>query len=290
MLCVKCKKRTAVVFVSRIDGENKPVNEGYCLRCAKDMGIPQVTEMIKGMGMTEEDLDQFADEFDQMSEQLGLNGDELDSQTAPSLPPFFSKMFGLGKENAEEAPSANEKKPGGKEKKKEKEKKRKMLDQFGVNLTARARREELDPVVGRELELRAANIPFDETDSELMELFKSFLRRYDRGDEPERPTLAEKSEKSYTLPELEQYYRKLDLYFSFCKAFSCPVDAEELHDERERTAELINGILLYNLKNNISFCSRCGAALPLHHKGRLCNNCFNKRHGGFGNQKPWHKK
>jgi len=144
--------------------------------------------------------------------------------------------------------------------------------------------------LGRELELRAANIPFDETDGELMELFKSFLRRYDRGDEPERPTLAEKSEKSYTLPELEQYYRKLDLYFSFCKAFSCPVDAGELHDERERTAELINGILLYNLKNNISFCSRCGAALPLHHKGRLCNNCFNKRHGGFGNQKPWHKK
>jgi len=144
--------------------------------------------------------------------------------------------------------------------------------------------------MGREKELRAANIPFDETDSELMELFKSFLRQYARGDEPERPCLPEKSEKSYTLPELEQYYRKLDLYFSFCKAFNCEVDREELHDERERTAELINGILLHNLKNNISFCSRCGAALPLHHKGRLCNSCFMKRHGSFGNQKPWQKK
>ncbi len=144
--------------------------------------------------------------------------------------------------------------------------------------------------MSREQELRAANIPFDETDSELMELFKRFLREFARGEDPERPRLAEKSEKSYILPELEQYYRKLDLYFSFCKAFGCRVDADELHDERERTAELINGILLHNLKNNISFCSRCGAALPLHHKGRLCNACFAKRSGGFGNQKPWRRK
>ena len=149
MLCVKCKKRTAVVFVSRLDGENKPVNEGYCLKCAKDMGIPQVNEIIKGMGMTDEDLEQFADEFDQMSEQLGLSGDGLDSQTAPSLPPFFSKMFGAGNKPAGEAHA--EKEPKGK--KKEKEKKRKMLDQFGVNLTAKARKGELDPVVGRQIEL-----------------------------------------------------------------------------------------------------------------------------------------
>ncbi|MBE7018052.1 MAG: hypothetical protein E7420_07890 [Ruminococcaceae bacterium] len=140
----------------------------------------------------------------------------------------------------------------------------------------------------REQELRAANIPFDETDGELMELFKSFLSQFYRGDEPERPCLPEKSERSYTLPELELYYRKLDLYFSFCKAFSCSVDSDELHEERERTAELINGILLHNLKNNISFCSRCGAALPLHHKGRLCNACFTRR-GGFTVQKTWHK-
>ena len=151
MLCVRCKKRTAVVFISRMDGENKPTNEGYCLKCAKDMGIPQVNEMIKGMGMTDEDLDQFADEFDQMSEQLSLMGDELDSQTAPSLPPFFSKMFGIGEKN-EGQPTA-EKGKESKGKKKEKEKKKKMLDQFGVNLTGKARKGELDPVVGRQMEL-----------------------------------------------------------------------------------------------------------------------------------------
>ncbi|MGN1001421.1 MAG: helicase-related protein [Oscillospiraceae bacterium] len=131
----------------------------------------------------------------------------------------------------------------------------------------------------REQELRAANIPFDETDSELFELFNRFLREYARGDRVERPSLADKAEARFTLPELEQYYRKLDLYFSFSKAFGCPVDLDELHDERERTADMINQILLHNLKNNISFCSRCGVALPLHHKGRLCNACFAKCRG-----------
>ena len=151
MLCVKCKKRTAVVFVTRMD-ENKPVNEGYCLKCAKDMGIPQVNEMIRGMGMTDEDIEQFADEFDNMSEQLGLSGNELDSQTAPSLPPFFNKMLGkLGNTPAaESAPGAEPREPA---KEKKKEKKRKILDQYGVNLTAKAQAGELDPVIGRETEL-----------------------------------------------------------------------------------------------------------------------------------------
>ncbi len=149
MLCVKCKKRTAVVFVSRMDGNNAPINEGYCLPCAKEMGIPQVNEMIKGMGMSDEDIAQFADEFDQMSEQLGLSDDELDSQTAPSLPPFFSKIFGQMGGKPEE--NGTPEKPKDKEKKKEK--KRKMLEQYGVNLTAKARAGALDPVVGRQTEL-----------------------------------------------------------------------------------------------------------------------------------------
>ena len=147
MLCVKCKKRTAVVFVSRMDG-SKPVNEGYCLKCAKDMGIPQVNEMIKGMGMSDEDIEQFSEEFDQMSEQLGMVGEELDSQTAPSLPAFFNRLLG----QSDAAPNqANGEEPT--EKGKKKEKKRKILDQYGVNLTAKARKGELDPVIGRAVEL-----------------------------------------------------------------------------------------------------------------------------------------
>ncbi|MBQ4052044.1 MAG: ATP-dependent Clp protease ATP-binding subunit [Clostridia bacterium] len=148
MICTKCKKRTAVVFVSRMDG-NKPVNEGYCLKCAKEMGIPQVNDMIKGMGMSDEDLEQFSDEFDQMSEQLGLNDGELDSQTAPSLPPFFQKLFG-GTPGEKPEQSSGEESP---KKERSKEKKRKILDQFGVNLTTKARKGELDPVIGRGVEL-----------------------------------------------------------------------------------------------------------------------------------------
>ena len=134
--------------------------------------------------------------------------------------------------------------------------------------------------LSKQEELSAANIPFDETDDELVMLFYRFLRAYMDGRELEQPVLQEKRT-AYTLPELELYYRKLDLYFSFCKAFSCPVDNDALRDERERTADLINMILLHNLKNNIRFCARCGAAMPLHHSGRLCNDCYARIRRGY---------
>jgi ATP-dependent RNA helicase SUPV3L1/SUV3 len=129
----------------------------------------------------------------------------------------------------------------------------------------------------KEQELRAANIPFDETEAELYQLFFSFLRMVRREEPLVRPMLPEKRATQYTLPELELYCRKLDLYFSFSKAFDCAIDQDELYAEREKTADQINKILLHNLKNNIRFCSQCDAALPLHHNGRLCSACFNKR-------------
>ena len=131
----------------------------------------------------------------------------------------------------------------------------------------------------KEQELRCANIPFDETDEELLRLFFAFLWMAKEGEPLERPALEEKRSWQYTLPELEQYCRKLDLYFSFSKAFGCPVDREALAEERERVAESINQILLHNLRNNIRFCPRCGAALPLHTSGRLCSSCYRKQAG-----------
>ncbi len=125
----------------------------------------------------------------------------------------------------------------------------------------------------KEEELRAANIPFDETEDELLGQFHKYLRAYASGQTPEQPQLPAKSG-SYTLPELELHCRELDLWFSFAKAFGYRVDMEALRDEREDTADRINQILLHNLKNNIRFCARCGAALPLHGSGRLCNNCY----------------
>ncbi len=128
----------------------------------------------------------------------------------------------------------------------------------------------------KEQELAAANIPFDETEEPLLKLFYQFLQHHLQGETIERPSLPEEQKKPFTLPELELYCRKLDLYFSFSKAFSVPIDRDALYDEREKTADWINQILLHNLKNNIRFCSRCGAPLPLHHSGRLCNVCYQK--------------
>ena len=129
----------------------------------------------------------------------------------------------------------------------------------------------------REQELRAANIPFDETEDTLNKLFFHFLQIWQSEGAIERPTLPEK-QTAYTLPELELYCRKLDLYFSFAKAFDCPVDRDALYEEREKVADEINQILLYNLKNNIRFCAKCGKALPLHYRGRLCPSCFGRPH------------
>ena len=138
---------------------------------------------------------------------------------------------------------------------------------------------EMGFVLTREQELRAANIPFDETEDALRELFFQFLHRWQRGEPVEQPGLPEDEP---TLPELELYYRKLDLYFSFSKAFGCPVDEDRLYDSRERVADEINEILLHKLRSNIRFCARCGKALPLHHRGRLCDGCFRRERKDAG--------
>ena len=146
-------------------------------------------------------------------------------------------------------------------------------------ITLISKMREMGFVLTREQELRAANIPFDETEDALRDLFFQFLHRWQQGEPIEQPGLPDDGA---TLPELEQHYRKLDLYFSFAKAFDCPVDEDRLYDSRERVADEINEILLYKLRNNIRFCARCGKALPLHHRGRLCDACFRRERKSAG--------
>ena len=138
----------------------------------------------------------------------------------------------------------------------------------------------------KEQELRAANIPFDETEEPLRELFFQYLRLYQQGEPIPQPGLQEGG--SATLPELELLHRKLDLYFSFTRAFDLPVDEDRLYDAQEHLAEDINEILLHRLRSNIRFCDKCGAPLPLHHKGRLCESCFRKARKQ-NNQPAWRK-
>ena len=61
-LCTRCKKRVAVVFISKIE-KGETVNEGLCLKCAKELGLPQVNDMMRRMGITDEDLDMISDEM-----------------------------------------------------------------------------------------------------------------------------------------------------------------------------------------------------------------------------------
>lgn len=133
-------------------------------------------------------------------------------------------------------------------------------------------------------ELRAASIPYDETEDELNQLFFRMMQSWTLGQEIDPPALVDRRPDEYTLPELELQCRRLDLYYSFARSFGCDIDADALYDEREKIAERINTILLHNLKNNIRFCKLCGTALPLHHQGRLCPKCYRK-HGG---DRHWH--
>ena len=163
-LCTRCKKRVAVVFISKIEN-GQPVNEGLCLKCAKEIGLPQVGEMMRRMGITDEDLDMINDEmmsaFGGAESMEGLipkedeeDGSE-DGKTATF--PFLNRLFGGGSTGGDTpAPS-----PAGgegrgheaKERKSDKAAKRKYLDSYCINLTERARAHKLDNLVGREQEI-----------------------------------------------------------------------------------------------------------------------------------------
>ena len=147
MLCVKCNKRTAVVFISKYEN-NKTVNEGYCLKCAKDLGIHQVDQIVKSISISDEALDSMSDEFEAMMESMGVSPEEMDSQTAPTFPPIFGNVMGANSSESEK-PEKTEKDS----KKQKSEKKLKFLDQYGVNLTRNAKEGKLDPVIGRSVEL-----------------------------------------------------------------------------------------------------------------------------------------
>ena len=158
-LCTRCKKRVAVVFISKIE-KGETVNEGLCLKCAKDLGLPQVNEMMRRMGITDDDLDTISEEMMQAfggAESLeGLipredeEDESEDGKTATF--PFLNRLFGGGDApSAPSAESARSHEP--KERKTDKTPKRKYLDNYCINLTERAKTGKLDAVVGREQEI-----------------------------------------------------------------------------------------------------------------------------------------
>lgn len=156
MLCSRCKKRQAVVFISTIQGNDKR-DEGLCLICAKELGVPQVNDYLEKMGISDEDLEEsYKMIFGDVDEESGADADSgADDDFTPggagTMMPFF-KRFAANKESQTES-EKQDLKDDKKHNKKKEEKKRKFLDTYCTNLTAKAKKGEIDRIIGREKEI-----------------------------------------------------------------------------------------------------------------------------------------
>ena len=149
-MCCKCKKNVAVIFITKVEN-GVTLNEGYCMKCARSLGIPQIDQAVKQMGLSDEDLDMITDEMSSMFGQRDTSEgeeDEADSQTATF--PLMNQLFGG---NLPKPGQAAEKETGtAQQEKKPKKSKHKFLDNYCMDLTARAREGKLDKVIGRDVE------------------------------------------------------------------------------------------------------------------------------------------
>ena len=145
-MCTKCKKNIAVVFITKVEN-GVTMNEGYCLKCARSLGIPQIDAAVKQMGFSDEDLDTLSDEMSSMfSQREESDEDEPDSRTATF--PMMNQLFG-----ADNLPTKKQEKEENQEEPKKKgSKKHKFLDSYCMDLTGRARNGQLDKVIGRDVE------------------------------------------------------------------------------------------------------------------------------------------
>ena len=171
MLCTRCGKRPAVVFVTNNNSKDAPT-VGYCLSCAKELGIKPVEDLISKMGISDEDLetvqdqmntlmqggdmsqlmeqlgaDNLAEQMDQFSQENGGSEDDDFSHGAPAFPAFFNNIFGGGK--SADGKTADK----GAQKKEKKENKRKHINLYCEDLTRKAREGKIDNIIGRDMEI-----------------------------------------------------------------------------------------------------------------------------------------
>ena len=161
MICSRCKKRPAVIFISKIvDGKTVP--EGLCINCAMEMNIGPIKQMMEQMGITEEDVDSISEQFSNMFPDT--DGDESFEPGGSPTMPFLQGLFGdlqnsltvrndSKPEAAKSEQKADEPKKQGRKAKREKEKKRKFLSLYCTDLTAKARDGKIDNIIGRDKEL-----------------------------------------------------------------------------------------------------------------------------------------
>ena len=170
MLCSRCKKRMAVVFITRMEGD-KSVNEGLCIKCAKEMNIKPVTDLLDKMGITDEQLDAMDDQMAGLMDTFGDSFDMGGAQSMPFMQMFNMPQMGMDGEDEDAAldfynqdemsdeedsqSSQTEKKMSSREKKeRDREKKKyKFLSAHCENLTQKAKDGKIDRIVGRDQEI-----------------------------------------------------------------------------------------------------------------------------------------
>ena len=149
-MCTKCKKNIAVVFITKVEN-GVTMNEGYCLKCARSLGIPQIENAVKQMGFSDEDLDDLSDEMSNMFGQLENEDPDEENEGRTATFPLINQLFGGNLPISDpRQPETSDEDPG--EKGKKKVKKHKFLDSYCMNLTGRAREGKLDKVIGRDTE------------------------------------------------------------------------------------------------------------------------------------------
>ena len=157
MYCVRCKKRAAVVFVQRLEN-GKPIQEGYCLTCAREMHIKPVDDLMKQFGMSDKDLETMEERMSSFLQEASdsaamtpaEDGDDAGQEDfvpggSPTFP--FNFLMNRAQPESESAEKADQKS------KKEKRKKYKFLDTYCENLTQRAREGKTDHIIGRDREI-----------------------------------------------------------------------------------------------------------------------------------------
>ncbi|MCR4935188.1 MAG: ATP-dependent Clp protease ATP-binding subunit [Oscillospiraceae bacterium] len=162
VICSRCKKNVAVIFITKIEG-NKTKNEGLCLKCARELHIKPVDDMIGRMGLTDEDIESlqgdvssFMNEglsaLQSMAESAEEDSEEDEGKTATF--PFLSRLMGQsGRDSESVAPTDSAPKPEQSHPQNARSAKKKFLDNYCIHLTDRARQGKLDAMVGRAEEL-----------------------------------------------------------------------------------------------------------------------------------------
>ena len=151
MMCTRCKKRPAVVFITQMNAKDpeQKKNQGLCLVCAKELGISQVDDYMKQMGISDDDLEAMSNQLMEFSD-----GDDFELGGSGTMPNFLSNLFGGDQSQLFGGKTTDNEKTSNKEKTKDKkQKKLKFLNNYCTNLTEKAREGKLDNIIGRDKEI-----------------------------------------------------------------------------------------------------------------------------------------